>query len=69
MTTVTMTVTVEIEGAEAPDAAAKIAGMLPDRDGLFASGVAGIVVRRLCATDMVGGWPAGWRIASAEVKA
>ena len=68
MTTITLTVTVEIGGDQAQDAAAKIADLLPDRNGLLASGMAGIVLRRLCTTGMVAGWPNGWRIEAAEVR-
>jgi hypothetical protein len=68
VTTITLTVTVEICGDQAQDAADKLTSMLPDRNGLIASGMAGIVLRRLCATGMVGGWPNGWRIEAAEVR-
>ncbi|MBP8291827.1 MAG: hypothetical protein KAX65_03570 [Caldilineaceae bacterium] len=68
MTTITLTVTVDLGGDQAQDAAAKIADLLPDRNGLLASGIAGIVLRRLCATGMVAGYPAGWRIEAAEVR-
>ena len=68
MTTITLTVTVEIGGDHAQDAAAKIAELLPDRNGLFAAGIAGVVVRRLCACGLVAGFPAGWHIDSLEVR-
>ena len=68
MTTMTLTVTVEIGGDQAPAAAAKIAELLPDHNGLVASGVAGVLVRRLCRCGLVAGWPQGWHIDSLEVR-
>lgn len=68
MKTVVLTVTVEIGGDQAPDAAAKIAELLPDRNGLVASGMAGVLVRRLCSCGLVAGWPQGWHIDSLEVR-
>lgn len=68
MTTITLTVTIEIGGDQAQDAAAKIAELLPDRNGLVASGIAGVLVRRLCACGLVAGYPQGWHIDSLEVR-
>lgn len=66
--TIVLTVTVELAGDQAQDAAAKITELLPDRNGVFASGIAGVVVRRLCACGLVAGYPAGWHIDSLEVR-
>ena len=63
----TLTITVDIDG-DNPDAAArKIGELLPDVNGLFAAGVAAVIVRRLCQTGLAGGYPNGWRIGSVEV--
>lgn len=66
--TITLTVTVDIDGPDADAAAQKIGELLPDRNGLVAGGIAAVIVRRLCACGLAGGYPAGWHVANVEVK-
>ena len=66
--TVVLTATLEIGGDQAPAAAAKIAELLPDHNGLVASGFASVVVRRLVACGLASGFPNGWRIDGVEVR-
>lgn len=66
--TIVLTVTVEIGGDQAQDASAKITELLPERNGLVASGMAGVLVRRLCRCGLVARWPQGWHIDSLEVR-
>ena len=65
---ITMTVTVEIDGDLAQVAAAKIAELLPDRNGVFAYAILGVVVRRLCACGLMTEHPHGWDITAVEVR-
>ena len=66
--TLVLTVTLELGGDQAPAAAAKVAELLPDHNGLVASGFAGVVVRRLVACGLAAGFPRGWRIDNVEVR-
>ena len=66
--TITLTVTLEIGGNNAAAAIAKIDELLPDRNGLVAAGIAGVVVRRLCRCGLIGSHPDGWHIDNADVR-
>ena len=66
--TITLTVTVDLAGDNPSDAAQKVAELLPDRNGLIAGGIAAVIVRRLCACGLAGGYPAGWNVANVEVR-
>ena len=66
--TLVLTVTLELGGDQAPAAAAKVAELLPDRNGLVAAGVAAVVVRNLVACGMAPGYPDGWRVEGVEVR-
>jgi hypothetical protein len=68
VSTIHLIVTVEIDGDRADDAARKVDELLPDRNGLVAGGIAAVIVRRLCACGLAGGYPAGWQIANVEVR-
>lgn len=65
--TVVLTVSIELCGDQAPAAAAKVAELLPDRNGLVAAGIAAVVVRNLARCGMAAGYPHGWRIEGVEV--
>ena len=66
--TITLTVEVTIDGPSADDAARKIDELLPDHNGLIAGGIAAVIVRRLCACGLAGGFPDGWRVADVGVR-
>ena len=66
--TLVLTVTLELGGDQAPAAAAKVTELLPDHNGLVASGFAGVVVRRLVACGLASGFPRGWRFEGVEVR-
>ena len=66
--TLVLTVTLELGGVQAQDAAAKVAELLPQRNGLLAAGVAGVVVRNLVYCGMAAGYPNGWRVEGVEVR-
>ena len=65
--TITLAVALEIGGNNAAAAIAKIDELLPDRNGLVAAGIAGVIVRRLCACGLTS-HPDGWHIDNAEVR-
>lgn len=66
--TLVLTVTLELGGDQAPAAAAKVAELLPDHNGLVASGFASVLVRRLVACGLAAGHPDGWRFEGVEVR-
>ena len=66
--TIVLTVVLELGGDQAQDAAAKVAELLPDHNGLVASGFAGVIVRRLVACGLAAGFPDGWRVDNVEVR-
>ena len=64
---VTLTVTMEIDGDDAPAAAQKLDELLPDANGLIAAGMAAVVVRNLARCGMAASYPNGWRVKGVEV--
>ena len=66
--TVVLTVVLELGGDQAQDAAAKVAELLPDRNGLVAAGFAGVVVRNLSRCGLAAGFPDGWFVEGVEVR-
>ena len=66
--TVVLTVVLELGGDQAQDAAAKVAELLPDRNGLIAAGFAAALVRNLVSCGLAAGFPDGWFVEGVEVR-
>ena len=55
-------------GPSGDEISKKCGDLVVGRDGVAASGFAGIIIRRLVAAGYVGGWPESWHVKSVSVS-